>query len=66
MSDIAITIPVWPFVAVALSAILVAFGCVAWARRAAGGLKWLARVLAIFFGAFAVALLAAAGALTWW
>jgi hypothetical protein len=63
MSDIAITIPVWPFVVAALIAILVAIGCVAWAVRSAGGLKWLAWVLAILAGSFAAVLLAA---LSWW
>jgi hypothetical protein len=65
MSDITITIPVWPLVVAAVVAILAAIGCVAWAGRPANGLKWLAWVLATLSGACAVALLAGAVALTW-
>jgi hypothetical protein len=64
VSDIAITIPVWPFVAVALVAILLAIGCVVWAIRSASGQRWLAWVLAILSASFAAVLLG--GALLWW
>jgi hypothetical protein len=64
VSDIAITIPIWPFVAVGLVAILVAIGCVVWATRSASGLRWLAWVLASLSGSFAAVLLASV--FMWW
>lgn len=66
MSDIAITIPVWPFVTAALVAILVAVGCGAWGIRSVSPLKWVAWGVAALSGSFAAVLLAGASALTWW
>lgn len=65
MSDIGFTIPIWPFLVIAVATGLPAIGFGRWAARAEGSSRAIAVCLSVLCGAIAACSAVAAGALTW-